>query len=114
MSLNITLTMNFGQFQTDPLPRNHITWSCELVNRGVYGVEAVIFRDVDFFISRRFENEALAAEWGGGGNGSRCSERRALDMGQIRKRGGVYFVTSERELWLLLGSLLRELERAAS
>jgi hypothetical protein len=35
-------------------------------------------------------------------------------MGQIRKRGGVYFVTSERELWLLLGSLLRELERAAS
>ena len=39
------------------------TYSCNLVDHGVYGVEAQIFRGVRFLVSWRFDSEALAEAW---------------------------------------------------
>jgi hypothetical protein len=39
------------------------TYTCELVDHGVYGVEAKIFRGVRFLASWRFDSEALAEAW---------------------------------------------------
>lgn len=39
------------------------TYSCNLVDHGVYGVEAQIFRGVRFLASWRFDSEALAEAW---------------------------------------------------
>jgi hypothetical protein len=39
------------------------TYTCELVDHGVYGVEAKISRGVRFLASWRFDSEALAEAW---------------------------------------------------
>ena len=42
--------------------KNHVNYSCELVDRAQYGTEAQIYRETDLMISRRFETEALAVQ----------------------------------------------------
>ena len=45
------------------LRTGHVTWSCELLDHGAYGVEAQILRDGEFVIGRRFDTRALAVQW---------------------------------------------------
>lgn len=44
--------------------KDHVTWSCDLRFHGEsYGWEAMILRDGDLAISRRFALKAVAAQW---------------------------------------------------
>ena len=39
------------------------TYACELLDDGVWGVEAQIYLNRSFLYSRRFDTRALAVEW---------------------------------------------------
>ena len=39
------------------------TYTCELLDDGVWGVEAQIYHNHSFLYSRRFDTRAMAAEW---------------------------------------------------
>ena len=39
------------------------TYACELLDDGVWGVEAQIYHNHAFLYSRRFDTRALAVEW---------------------------------------------------
>ena len=57
--------------------KDHVTWTCELVDQAEWGTEVKILRDGDLVIGRRFETRALALALGGTGTrrlrpGVRC------------------------------------------
>jgi hypothetical protein len=43
--------------------KDHVIWSCELRVQGEYGVEALILRDGELFVSHRFLLQVQAEGW---------------------------------------------------